>query len=247
MEHLSGTCQAMTTEAGARSSTGHRSGEDDLNCLSLVIPALNAENVLAATIASVAPVREIIVVDGGSADRTVAIANASGARVLTAARGRGSQIAAGLADASQPWLLILHADTRLQPGWRQAVAGYDDPSRAGYFRFALDSEAPQARRLERMVAWRGRVLGLPYGDQGLLIHRDLLHQVGGVRLLPLMEDVDLIRRLGRARLVALAAEAVTSAARWEREGYVRRSARNLMCLSLWFAGVPPRLIRKLYA
>lgn len=98
-----------------------------------------------------------------------------------------------------------------------------------------------------MVAWRSRVLGLPYGDQGLLIHRDLLRRVGGVRPLPLMEDVDLIRRLGRGRLVALAADAVTSAARWEREGYARRSARNLMCLSLWFAGVPPWLIRKLYA
>lgn len=219
----------------------------DFPCLSLVIPTLNAGSVLTATITAVVPVREIIVVDGGSTDRTVAIAHASGARVLAASRGRGSQIAAGIAAAGQPWLLILHADTCLQPGWRQAVAEHGDPGRAGYFRFVLDSDAPQARRLERMVAWRSRVLGLPYGDQGLLIHRDLLHRVGGIRPLPLMEDVDLIRRLGRGRLVALAADAVTSAVRWEREGYMRRSARNLACLSLWFAGVPSRLIRKLYA
>ena len=200
-----------------------------------------------ATLAALAPSHEIIVVDGGSTDRTVAVANALGARVLDAPRGRGSQIAAGIAAASQPWLLILHADTCLQPGWRQAVAEHADPGRAGYFRFVLDSDAPQARRLERIVAWRCRVLGLPYGDQGLQIHRARLRRVGGVRPLPLMEDVDLIRRLGRGRLVALAADAVTSAARWEQEGYARRSARNLMCLSLWFAGVPPRLIRKLYA
>jgi hypothetical protein len=100
------------------------------------------------------------------------------------------------------------------------------------------------------VAWRCRVLALPYGDQGLLIHRDLLAAVGGIRPLPLMEDVDLVRRLvrrgGRARLVALDAVAVTSAERWRREGYAGRSARNLLCLSLWFAGVPPRIIARVY-
>ena len=117
---------------------------------------------------------------------------------------------------------------------------------AGYFRFALDSPDPRARRLERLVAWRCRTFGLPYGDQGLLIHRDLLREIGGVRPLPLMEDVDLVRRLGRHRLVALQADAVTSAAKWETEGYLRRSARNLTCLTLWFAGVPPSLIQRLY-
>ncbi len=80
----------------------------------------------------------------------------------------------------------------------------------------------------------------------MLIHRDLLHAVGGVAKLPLMEDVDLVRRIGRRRLVALEADAVTSAARWERDGYFRRSARNLLCLSLWFVGAPPRLILRLY-
>jgi hypothetical protein len=89
--------------------------------------------------------------------------------------------------------------------------------------------------------------GLPYGDQGLLIHRDLLASVGGLRPLPLMEDVDLVRRLGRHRLEALPVAAVTSAARWRRDGYLRRSARNLACLALWFAGVPPRIIARIYS
>ena len=120
------------------------------------------------------------------------------------------------------------------------------PDRAGYFRFALDSDDPRARRLERLVAWRCRVLALPYGDQGLLIHRDLLAAVGGIRPLPLMEDVDLVRRLGRRRLVALDAAAITSAAKWQRQGWYRRSLRNLACLALYFAGVPPRLIARLY-
>ncbi len=183
--------------------------------------------------------------DGGSRDGTVRAAG--GARVLTAPRGRGSQIAAGLDAASFDWRLVLHADTRLGPGWRNAVAAHADTMRAGYFRFVLDSADPRARRLERTVAWRSRVLGLPYGDQGLLIHRDLLASVGGMRPIPLMEDVDLVRRIGRGRLAALDADAVTSAERWEREGYRRRSARNLACLSLWFAGVPPGIIRRLYS
>ena len=212
--------------------------------LSVIIPTLNAASALPATLKAVSDAAEVIVVDGGSSDATLDIVAAAGVRLLTATRGRGSQLAAGIEAAAHPWLLLLHADTRLSPQWPKALDC--SPDHAGYFRFALDSDDPRARRLERMVAWRCRTLGLPYGDQGLLIHRDLLRRVGGMRPLPLMEDVDLIRRLGRARLSLLAADAVTSARRWESEGYLRRSVRNLACLSLWFAGVPPRLILRLY-
>jgi rSAM/selenodomain-associated transferase 2 len=212
--------------------------------LSVIIPALNAARFLPTTLAAIDGAAEVIVVDGGSRDGTAELAAAAGARVVRAVRGRGNQIAAGIAVASHCWLLLLHADTRLATGWRSVV--HEDPARAGYFRFALDSDDPRARRLERLVGWRCRVMGLPYGDQGLLIHRDLLARAGGMRPLPLMEDVDLARRLGRRRLVALPANAVTSAAKWERQGYLRRSARNLLCLSLWFAGVPLRLIQLVY-
>jgi glycosyltransferase involved in cell wall biosynthesis len=206
--------------------------------ISVVIPALNAAAWLPGTLAALAPLPEVIIVDGGSTDGTVGD--------LVAPRGRGSQIAAGVAAASHDWVLVLHADTRLAEGWRQAVAAHFDPLKAGYFRFALDSGDPRARRLERVVAWRSRALGLPYGDQGLLVHRSLLELVGGVRPIPLMEDVDLVRRIGRKRLVALDADAVTSAFKWERDGYLRRSARNLCCLALWFCGVPVRWIVRLY-
>jgi len=211
--------------------------------LSVVIPALNAAASLQATLASVAGADEVVVVDGGSTDGTPSLAGRFGARVLAAPRGRGTQLAAGIAEARGDWLLLLHADTRLEPGWHQARP---PPDSAGYFRFALDSEDPRARRLERMVAWRCRVLALPYGDQGLLIHRDLLRAVGGIRPLPLMEDVDLIRRLGRRRLVALDVAAVTSAVKWQQQGWRRRSLRNLGCLALYFAGVSPARIARLY-
>lgn len=191
--------------------------------------------------------QERIVADGGSTDGTQALAATLGARVLAAPRGRGTQLAAAAAAATGDWLLFLHADTRLAPGWsRAARAAMADPARAHYFAFALDDPAPQARRLERLVAWRCRALALPYGDQGLLIARSLYSEVGGYRPLPLMEDVDLVRRLGRHRLAAMPAAAVTSAERWRRDGWTRRSARNLLCLSLWFLGVPPGMIRRVY-
>ncbi len=217
--------------------------------LSVIIPALNAATTLPGTLAALgAAAGEIVVVDGGSNDMTAEVARGLGARVLSAPRGRGAQLAAGIAAARGPWLLLLHADTRLGHGWAGAAAAHmqADPGRAGYFRFALDSADRRARRLERAVAWRCRVLALPYGDQGLLIHRDLLARLGGIRPLPLMEDVDLVRRLGRSRLAALGAEAQTSVAKWERDGWRRRSARNVACLALWFAGVPVGLIARAY-
>lgn len=217
--------------------------------LSVVIPTLNAAAGLAATLAALGDLpAEIVVMDGGSTDGTPAAAASLGARVIAAPRGRGAQLGAGVAAARQPWLLLLHADTTLDGGWAAAARAHmrARPDRAGYFRFALDSPDPRAHRLERLVAWRCRVLALPYGDQGLLIHRDLLRAVGGIRALPLMEDVDLIRRLGRRRLAALDAVAVTSAEKWRREGWYRRSLRNLLCLGLYFAGVPPRLIARFY-
>ena len=171
------------------------------------------------------------------------------ARVITAPRGRGAQLVAGVGAATRPWLLLLHADTRLAPGWQAAVSAHirrpNLPARA-ISGFALDSPDPRARRLERAVAWRCRVLALPYGDQGLLIHRELLAVIGGIRPLPLMEDVDLVRRIGRRRLIALDAAAITSAMRWEQGGWGRRSLRNLLCLGLYWAGVPPRRIVRLY-
>ena len=217
--------------------------------LSVVIPALNASTSLPAALAALGDMpAEVVVVDGGSTDGTADLAAQLGALVVRAPRGRGGQLAAGVAAARGPWLLLLHADTMLAPGWADAVRdAMRDLGQAAYFRFALDDAALAARRLERAVAWRCRVLALPYGDQGLLIHRDLLAAVGGIRPLPLMEDVDLIRRLGRARLASLPVAAVTSAARWRDQGYLRRSARNLGCLALFFLGVPPRIIARLYA
>ena len=221
--------------------------------LSIVIPTLNAAGTLAEALARIQAaeiVSEIMVVDGGSADATTDLARTAGARVIAAARGRGTQLAHGAAAAAGDWLLFLHADTCLGPGWTDAITVFmAEPSnrdRAGYFNLIFDDPHPAARRIERWAMRRCRWLALPYGDQGLLIHRGLYDRIGGFRPLALMEDVDLVRRIGRRRLVLLPADAVTSAARYRRGGWIARPMRNLALLGLWHIGVPSRRLARLY-
>jgi rSAM/selenodomain-associated transferase 2 len=225
----------------------------ELSSLSVVIPTLNAAETLPQTLAALqsrSPPGEIIVSDGGSVDETAAITVAAGARIITAPRGRGPQLAAGAAAAAGDWLLFLHADCRLEAEWAEKVGDFIAApgaiGRAGYFDLVFDDAASAARRLERIVAWRCRALALPYGDQGLLISRLLYDAVGGFAPLPLMEDVDLVRRLGRRRLARLGACCIASARRYRRHGYWRRPLRNLICLSLYFAGLPPQHLLRLY-
>ena len=223
--------------------------------LDVVIPTLDAAATLPRTLAALRATEShfpsmITVCDGGSRDDTVVIARECGAIVVNAAPGRGGQLAAGAAAGSAPWLLFLHADTVPGSGWIEAVQRFVSApanlAKAGYFRLRLQSTDARARRIERLVDWRCRTLGLPYGDQGLLMARNFYRQLGGFRPLPLMEDVDLARRIGRRNLVPLEACAVTSAARYERGGWLVRPARNLACLALYSAGVPPSVIARLY-
>lgn len=219
--------------------------------LSVVIPALNAAETLPATLASVrGAAGEMIVADGGSTDRTRDVAEAEGARVVQSAPGRGPQMIAGAGEARGGWLLFLHADTVLSEGWAEAAEAFmaapENAKRAAYFRFALDDESAAARRLARLVALRNRLFGLAYGDQGLLIARDFYEALGGFEPWPLFEDVDLVRRIGRKRLSRLPADAVTSAAAFRKQGYLRRSARNLILLSRYYAGASPEKLARAY-
>lgn len=226
--------------------------------LSIVIPALNAARTLPACLQALDEgwgngfVEEIIVADGGSADATRAAAEAAGAHVVECARGRGVQLAAGARAALGSWLLFLHADTVLEPGWTAEAAAFIERTEANggagaaAFRFALNDHVPAARRMERLVAWRGRTMGLPYGDQGLLISRRFYDALGGYKPVPLMEDVDLVRRIGRRRITVLKASAVTDAARYRQGGYMLRPLRNIALVSLFFLGVPPHVLARLY-
>lgn len=220
--------------------------------VSVVIPTLEAADGIGPCLGALGEgvaglIREVILADGGSTDAIAAVADATGARLVTAPRGRGAQLAAGARAARGEWLLFLHADTVLAQGWslaagRHMAAGAD---RAGCFRLAFGSKHPMARVTAAWANLRSRVLRLPYGDQGLLIARTLYEQVGGYPEIPLMEDVALARRLGR-RLVTMDAVAVTSAERYMRDGWLRRGTRNLSTLALWFAGASPERLAERY-
>lgn len=216
--------------------------------LAVVIPVLNRCRDLETTLHALPQVGQLIVVDGGSTDGSARVAQDHGATVLMTPPGRGAQLRAGAQHAACPWLLFLHADTQLdQAAWTEIGRRLaEEPTgRAGTFRFRLDDPAWQARFIEFGVRLRVRLLALPYGDQGLLIHRSLYEQVGGYRDLPLMEDVDLVRRLGRRRLARLDGTATTSAERWRQRGWARQSLANLRCLLLYRLGVPAERIARM--
>jgi len=223
--------------------------------LSVVIPTLNAASTLAATLDSlesqlIGVDHEVIISDGTSSDASRAISEAKGARLISVARGRGAQLSAGGNAARGEWLLFLHADTVLGESWRMEAAAFmasaDNTQRAGVFRLRFDDRARAARCLETIATWRSRILGLPYGDQGLLIARGFYDSIGGFRPLPLMEDVDIARRIGRRRFVHFDAPAFTSAERYRRTGYIYCSTRNLACLALFFIGVRSRFLVRFY-
>jgi rSAM/selenodomain-associated transferase 2 len=227
--------------------------------ISVVIPTLNAEASLAATLAALVPaavdglVREVIIVDGGSTDRTMEIAEAAGTEIVRPQRGRGGQLIAGAERARFPWLLFLHSDTVLEAGWGAEVAAFIEgvdigqrPAAAAAFRFALDDAGFRPRLVEAGVSLRCTLFRRPYGDQGLLIPKRLYQQVGGYRPIPLFEDVDLVRRLGRSRTVIFRSCAVTSAVRYQRDGYARRVARNFFCRMLYYLRIPPHTIARYY-
>ncbi len=225
--------------------------------ISVIIPTLNSAETLTETFAClVGPtlsglVREVIVCDGGSSDSTLDMADAAGAKIVHAEKGRGRQLKVGANATKCDWLLFLHADTRLEPAWAEEVAqiiAQPDGNRefAAAFRFALDDRSFGARMLEKVVGLRCRALKLPYGDQGLLIHREFYNNLGGYRDLDLMEDVAFIRKVGWRRTHLLRARAITSAARFRKTGYFLRPLKNFSILTLYFLRVPPSILVRLY-
>jgi rSAM/selenodomain-associated transferase 2 len=220
--------------------------------ISVIVPTLNAAGALPRCLGalieglSLGLIRELIITDGGSADATTLIAAEAGGEVVTGPPSRGGQLRRGCNAASGDWLLILHADTVLSPGWAQVAADHVAREAAGpaWFRLAFDEPGLMAGIVAGWANLRARLFGLPYGDQGLLVSRADYNRAGGYPDQPLMEDVALVRAL--LRLSGLPVIARTSAARYRRDGWMRRGAHNLWTLLRYFAGVDPEVLATRY-
>lgn len=220
--------------------------------VSVIIPVLDDTKCLARALVSVGHDEsvEVIVVNGGERKAVIEALERATPQVrwLASLPGRGRQMNVGASGATGAWLLFLHADTWLPAGWLEELKRI---ARArpvgGSFRFQLDSASRWARVIERGVAARVRWFDLPYGDQALFARRDVFVALGRYRELPVMEDVDLVRRLRRVgRLHHSALPVVTSARRWETDGWVRRSSENLLLVLLFFLGVSPEWLSQRY-
>lgn len=217
--------------------------------ISVIIPVFHDAEALGRTLAATDFSGADVIVSSTPDDRSLAPLRVARPDVVwvDAPRGRARQMNVGAAAARGRWLVFLHADTRLPSGWKQAIDAADRDPRvnAGCFRFALDSPSTMARVIEFGVRARVALIGLPYGDQAIFVRREAFEALQGYADLPIMEDVDLVRRLRRSgRLFRSAMRVVTSARRWERDGWIGRTARHLALITLYFCRVPPaRLVR----
>ncbi|MQA90310.1 MAG: glycosyltransferase [Gemmatimonas sp.] len=231
---------------------GSKAESSDSVRLSIVIPTLNEGPYLGGLLEDVARLRisnEVIVVDGGSSDNTANVASAAGAEVLTRSPGRGEQLRAGAEAASGLVLCFLHADVRLEARAREEIESYvaTSPPYAVAFRLQIDAPGLVYRLLERGANLRSRLLGLPYGDQGLLLSREAYERAGGYPSIPIMEDVALVRRLRQsAGLRLLRGRVIVSPRRWLRDGPITRTVINLSLLIRYLAGASPHRLARRY-
>ncbi len=219
--------------------------------LSIVLPTLNEVGQLEQTLQAVgAPhaLLEVIVVDGGSSDKSLEIAQEHGCQTLSVVRGRGAQMNAGAAVSSGETLMFLHADTRLPNGYCNFVEDCLATGHvAGAFRLGITSQQRGLRLVEYGANFRSRWLQLPYGDQALFMRANTFFDLGGFGRLPIMEDFELVLRLRRAGKIGLLPQRVaTSGRRWQKHGILKTTAINQVCLLAFRLGISPQRIANFY-
>jgi len=216
--------------------------------ISVIVPTLNEAANIEQTLAPIVSLEgvEVIVADGGSEDATAEIARRLGAKVVFSARGRGRQMNAAAALASGDVLLFLHADSRLPVNFAKHVRSVlNDGAIAGAFRLTIADKQRTLRLVEWVVSVRSRCLQMPYGDQAVFVTANVFYRVDGFPNWPLMEDVELCRRLRKHGQIRLAAASVsTSARRWIKLGVVKTTLINQCCIAGYALGLSPeRLVR----
>lgn len=226
--------------------------------LSVIVPLWNEEKLLPSFLHHLEkfPIDEVICVDGGSRDRTSDLllqwsrsAGRTRRQVASTMRGRALQMNEGAKRAAGEALLFLHADSFLDPGACRAIfRALKDPSVAGgAFRLRIDSSSLFLRAVAALANARSRWFGLPYGDQGYFVRREIFEKAGGFKSLPIMEDVDWIRRLKKEGVIVLLDRPITtSARRWTGQGYLYTTLRNFFLLLLYFVGIAPEKLARWY-
>lgn len=189
---------------------------------------------------------EVIFADGGSSDDTEQIAVEVGATFLSTPIGRGNQMAAAARVARGDWLLFLHSDSVLGRDWQDTVIRHlSNPKQAAFFKLRFDEATFPARTVAGWANFRSRWLGLPYGDQGLLISKRLYKRIGGHPEIPLMEDVAVAKKL-RGKLTNLPAFIETSADKYRQDGWLKRSIMNFGLLARYLTGTDPSKLAAKY-
>ena len=212
--------------------------------LSIIIPTLNESGSIKETITHLQKNKgvEILVVDGGSRDNTLALAGSLGARVLLTDASKAVQMNAGAAESVGDVLLFLHADTRLPDNFDTKIMAAVNQNGfcAGAFSLGIDSDAGGLRLIERVANWRSRFFQMPYGDQALFVCRDLFNEIGGFPDFPIMEDFELIRRLRRKGKISILPESVrTSPRRYLNFGILKTWFLNQIIIAAYYLGIPP--------
>ena len=211
--------------------------------ISIIIPTINEANnlpFLLADLSSIQKEGEIIIVDGGSEDKTIDIANIYGAKVfISKERNRGLQLDTGAKNSKGEWLIFLHADTRLTYDWFIKTNSFLKREKKSiyYFKFKINHKKLIYRFLEILVNLRSQFFKQPYGDQGLIIHRTNYFQNNGFRKIPLMEDVDFLRRLNNKKhLKQLNSPIFISSRKWERTNIFLQAIKNWHFRRRWLKG-----------
>jgi len=214
-----------------------------LSKISIIIPTINEANnlpLLLSDLSSIQKEGEIIIVDCGSEDKTIEIANIYGAKVfISKDRNRGLQLDIGARNSKGEWLIFLHADTRLTNDWFKKINLFlkGNKNSIYYFEFKINNKKIIYRVLEILVNFRSKFFKQPYGDQGLIIHRTIYFKNNGFRNIPLMEDVDFLMRLNKKKvLIQLNFPIFISSRKWERTNIFLQAIKNWQFRRRWLKG-----------